>query len=173
MIVIPQIKPEVIKGLEVDFGSTVSAAIWRKTINNHTWIERAMPVGSIMFFHEAIREADGDQKSPPNPNIWKLCDGLVVNDPESPLNGVAVPNMMDRFPKGSHTGRQTGGQYTINLNHNHGGTGYTDDRGGRSADVGTDHSTGILHNHSMSSAWSTSETMIPKYTALQPYIRYK
>ena len=174
MINIPQIKPTPLLGLEADFGSSVAASIWRKIINNHTWVERAYPIGSILFFHESITEADGTPKDAPNPDIWQLCDGSVISDADSPLNGQAVPNMLDLFPKGSTVEQNTGGQSTLNIQHNHGGsTGVTDDRGGRIADTGGDKSTGAPHTHSIDTRWSTAEPIIPRYTALQFYIRYK
>jgi len=174
VIVVPQIKPETIKALESDFGTSVASSIWRKIINNHTWVERAYPVGTVLFFHESITEADGTPKDPPNPDIWKFCDGSAIVDSDSPLNGQNTPNVLDLFPKGSSTQGLTGGNSTLNIQHNHGaGTGVTSDALGPFADVGSDHNTGSFHNHSIDNRWSTVEPIIPKYTALQAYVRYK
>ena len=174
MIVVPSVKPSRLLGLEVDFGSSVAASIWRKIINNHTWVERAVPIGFIMFFYEQITEADGTPKDPPNPDIWKFCDGSVINDLDSPLNGQLTPNMADLFLKGSDTEFLTGGNATVNIQHNHGGqTGVTDDREDPIADIGANFPTGAPHFHSIDNRWSTAEPIIPKFTAVQAYIRYK
>lgn len=174
MIIVPSIKPETLKGLEVDFGTSTAASIWRKIVNNQTWVERALPIGAIIFFHESITEADGTPKDPPNPDIWIFCNGQIINDSDSPLNGQAVPNVLDLFPKGSESQGLTGGNSTLNIQHNHGGrTGTTDDRADTNADADNDRSTGSPHYHSMDNKWSTAEPIIPKYTALQGYMRYK
>jgi hypothetical protein len=34
------------------------------------------------------------------PASWKVCDGSVVSDPESPLDGVTLPDMRDSFARG-------------------------------------------------------------------------
>ena len=46
------------------------------------------PIGSIIAFHPNIT-------SPPLevPEGWMACDGNVVNDPDSPLNGLTLPDL--------------------------------------------------------------------------------
>ncbi len=34
------------------------------------------------------------------PNNWRICDGSTVNDPESPLNGVTLPDLRAKFIRG-------------------------------------------------------------------------
>jgi hypothetical protein len=52
----------------------------------------SVPVGSVIpFFGDLATLTDN----------WKLCDGAVVNDPDSPFNGQNVPNLLDRFIKGT------------------------------------------------------------------------
>ena len=127
-----------------------------------------------MFFHEEITEANGTPKATPNPDIWKFCDGSVISDSDSPLDGQNTPNMADLFLRGSDTEQLNGGNATLNIQHNHGGaTGVTDDREDIIADVGTDHDTGAPHTHSIDNKWSTVEPIIPKFNALQCYIRVK
>jgi hypothetical protein len=176
MIIIPSIKPELLKSLEVDFSSSVASSIWRKIVNNHTWVERAIPIGCILFFHQSITTAAGDPIDPPNPDIWKFCDGSLISDPDSPLNGQNTPNMADLFPKGPKEGEvefQIGGNATLDISHNHGGrTGTTDDRGNKNADPDTDHVSGSPHYHSINTKWGV-ESILPKYFSLQAYIRYK
>lgn len=174
MIFVPSVKPEQLRGLETDFGSSISASIWRKIINNHAWVEKSIPIGMIMFFYEQITEADGDPKDPPNSDIWLFCDGSTISDSDSPLDGQKIPDLRNYFLKGSETYGLTGGQSTLNIQHNHGGqTGVVDDTQGFVADTGNDHDTGAPHSHSIDTRWSSAEPIIPKYFELQPYIRYK
>ena len=51
-----------------------------------------MPVGAVIPY---IGEMEA---LPPN---WVLCDGRVVDDPESPYHGRRVPNLHDRFVRGT------------------------------------------------------------------------
>lgn len=174
MIIVPSIRPDTIKGPESDFGTSIAASIWRKIVNNHTWIEKSLPIGSILFFQASTTEANGTPIDPPNPNIWTICDGSVINDIDSPMNGQATPNLKNKFPKGASTDLINGGNSTINIQHSHGGrTGVTDDRADVVADIGVDHSIGAPHYHSINNQWSTAEPIIPKYFAVQAFIRYK
>jgi hypothetical protein len=52
---------------------------------------------------------------------WAIADGSVVNDPDSPLYGQALPNLTDRFVMGVAPGNigVTGGTNTLNLSHRH------------------------------------------------------
>lgn len=66
---------------------------------------------------------------PPN---WVIADGSTIVDPDSPFNGVAVPNLVDRFPYGApgitngsglgayESGATVlGGAHNKNLSHTH------------------------------------------------------
>jgi hypothetical protein len=47
--------------------------------------------------------------SPGNlPAGWRVCDGSVVNDSESSLNGQTLPNLSQRFVRGLATGESVG-----------------------------------------------------------------
>lgn len=176
MINIPSLKPETLRDIEIDFGTSIASSIWRKVVDNYQWVEKSVPVGFILFFYGEITEADGTPKDPPNPDIWGYCDGSIINDPDSPLNGQALPNLIDLFPKGSDTIGTLGGQSTIDISHSHGGaTGATDDttKPFFTADNGNDRREGSLHTHSMNTKWPTDEPIIPKYFSVQPYMRYK
>ena len=174
MITIPSVRPDTLKNIEVDFSSTIATAIWKKIVNNHTWVSGALPIGYVLFFQGGMTDANGIQIDPPNPNIWTPLDGSTINDPDSPLNGQTLPDVRDLFPKSSDTQGLIGGQSTINIQHNHGGqTGITDDRAGRNADDNNDHRTGSPHYHSIDNRWPTDEEILPKYFEVQAYIRYK
>ena len=49
---------------------------------------RLVPIGLISAYF-------GDPAT--LPANWKVCDGSVVNDPESPLNGKTLPDLRDRL----------------------------------------------------------------------------
>ena len=174
MINIPTLRPDLLQSLESDFGSTIASSIWKKIVNNLQWAEKNTPVGTILFFHAEITEADGTPKDLPNSDLFLFCNGQVVNDSDSPLDGQTIPDLRDLFLKGSDTIATVGGQSTINLAHNHSGnTGVTDDRGGFNADIGGTHTQGSPHRHSIDTRWSSSESIIPKYFTVQAYMRYK
>lgn len=53
------------------------------------------------------------------PDGWHECDGSVVSDADSPLNGVTLPNLnsVQRFLRGSTTSGTTGGSDTNSHTH--------------------------------------------------------
>jgi hypothetical protein len=170
-----QLKPLRIYSHEADFGTSAARYLWQKMINNHNFVEKSFPIGYVLYFYASQTYANGDPVSSPNPEIWGLLDGHTVNDLDSPINGVVLPDLRNYFLKGGATQGLTGGQPTINISHSHGGqTGVTDDRQpdyqARSAGG---HNTGSPHVHSMSSAWSTVESIIPPNVELQMYMRIK
>ena len=167
------LKPQIPRTHEVDFGSAIAEAIWAKIGNFHNWTESNIPVGYLLFFYGAQTLADGSPIEQPNPDLWALCDGSVINDPDSPLDGQTLPDLRERFLKGSSTTGLTGGQATLNLQHSHGGfTGSIDDRGvNEVARPGDTYSSGQLHNHSIDSQWSPAEPILPPYKDLQIYVR--
>ncbi|MCH9665272.1 MAG: hypothetical protein K0U41_05430 [Gammaproteobacteria bacterium] len=174
MIVIPAIRPASLTATQTDFGSTISVSTWMEIVNNINYIERSLPVGSIQIFYAQAVDSQGNSIASPNPDIWLPCDGRLVNDPQSPINGGNVPNMTNLFPKGSNSIGLTGGQETINLSHNHGGqTGVTDDGADVIADWGAGNPTGQPHYHPIDSRWSSNENVIPPFYSFQAYIRYK
>jgi hypothetical protein len=71
--------------------------------------EGSVPVGSVIpFFGDLTNLTDN----------WKLCDGALVNDPDSPFHGLSVPNLVDRFIRGTAyckgcTGGSTSHGHTI------------------------------------------------------------
>ena len=169
------VRPEQLRGHETDFGTSISSSLWLKIVNNHAWVEKSLPIGMILFFYESTTEADGTPKPAPNPDIWIPCQGQTINDPESPLDGQTLPDLRDRFLKGSQNAGQFGGQTDVDISHSHGGQLVpVDDRSpGNETDSGTGALTGSLHTHSLSTEWSNQETVIPKNVALQAYMRFK
>lgn len=170
-----QLRPQRIYAHESDFGTSAARYLWQKMINNHAFVEKSFPIGFVLSFYASQTFPDGTRIQDPNPEIWQLLNGSTVNDPDSPLNGVVLPDFRDLFLKGATQQGIQGGQYTINISHSHGGqTGVTDDRESTPyADSGNDYNTGSPHTHSMSSAWSSAENVIPPYIELQMYMRIK
>ncbi len=174
-IPVNEFKPEVLRGMESDFGSSISTFIWNKIIRSHAWTEKAVPIGYIMYFFKAQEDAGGTPIDPPNPDIWAYCDGSLISDSDSPLDGQNTPDLRNFFLKGSDSAiGTTGGQETIDIEHNHGGgTGFTSDAINGNADSGSDHETGSLHNHALFNSWPTDQTVIPVHFEVQAYMRFK
>jgi hypothetical protein len=112
-----------------------NGTITGEKIKDHTITELqlapgiAVPVGSVIsWWGNAAAAPDG----------WAVCDGHTLSDSASPLNGLALPDLRDRFIRGG-TGnvRSTpvvGGAATIDLSHSH---------------TVNDHSHGMDHTHTV------------------------
>lgn len=57
------------------------------------------PIGTVMWWHKDLSGV------PALPENWAECNGQTVSDPDSPLNGVALPDINgdNRFIRGSST----------------------------------------------------------------------
>lgn len=172
-VVIPDTRPELLKGLEADFGTTIASQIWKKIAETIAYSHVNCPLGAIRLFYSAQQKTDLSYVEPPNPNIWILTDGRIINDSESILNGLNTPNLSGRFIKHTLQG-MLGGQTTVDLRHNHGGgTTYARSYGFYCADPGGGAEQGSWHNHSIGYDLSTPENFIPPHVKLQAYMRYK
>jgi hypothetical protein len=87
----------------------------RRVLQSRRMALDTLPVGSIVPFYNASSLAI--------PENWRFCNGDVVNDPRSPLNGTRLPNLIDdRFLAGSASGYgEEGGSNTLTADgeHNH------------------------------------------------------
>ena len=52
-----------------------------------------VPIGSIIAWHQDIKDPDGGTDPLPLPDGWVRCDGQTLSDPESPLNGHGLPDL--------------------------------------------------------------------------------
>ena len=105
----------------VDNSDSLDAADWNDTMDQEvndldTTIAQSPPVGSIVGFHK-----DWSETTDTIPDGWLYCDGSVISDSESPINGQTLPDLngtdddTKRFLRGSDTAGTTGGSST----HNH------------------------------------------------------
>jgi len=77
----------------------------------------ALPVGTVIDWY---RKDAGT----PIPEGWQWCDGGLISDARSSLNGVNTPDCRDKMTRGkadTSAGATSGGSDTKNLSHTHGG----------------------------------------------------
>lgn len=171
------LKPEIIKRIESDFGSTIAAFIWKKVLEHQLWTNRSIPIGSIMTFFGSqllARTGPSDVIIPqPDASFWQWCDGAAITNANSPLLGANTPNFQEKFLKGLATAGLFGGQSTINIQHNHGAitSSETDRSPEQIADDGSDHTNGGFHAHTVANSWPTAESVIPPFIEMQYYLR--
>ncbi len=91
------------------------------------------------------------------PDGYAVCDGSVVDDPESPLNGETLPDLQDRFIRGTTHMYQIGNyggsdthSHTVDIDHDH---------------ASTNTSSAGAHSHSISSAGGHSHSVdLPSFS---------
>jgi len=167
------VRPDTIRGLEADFGSSTARYIFRKLAANLLFNHESYPIGFIKFFYQQQVLTDGNLIPPPNPEQWVLCDGSLISDSQSILDGRNAPNMVGLFPK-YDAQDLVGGQNDINLRHNHNGnTAYASDAQDYNTDGGGGSHGGSFHRHSIPSNLSSTENVVPPFAEVQPYMRYK
>lgn len=172
---LPGSKPPLLKTLEVDFGTTIAASIWRKVIDHLNFLNEHVPIGIIIWFYGTQTYADGGLINLPNGTIWKFCDGSMINNTLSPIDNQPTPDLRDRFIKmGSNFG-DTGGSDTLDLTHYHGepgGTTFitTDLENLFGTDSDNERQAGNTHRHSIDSEVIILPK-IPPFQYLSPYMR--
>jgi hypothetical protein len=173
MIVIPQLKPPLLKDLEVNFGTSVANAIWKKMVAHQNYINANVPIGLIIhFFGSGVYPLAGTFITEPDSN-WQYCDGSVVTNTASPLFGENVPDLRGRFLKGAALAGVLGGASIFSLAHNHGGaTGTVVDIDTSTVHTqrGSDVNMYSWHNHPIANDLGVF-SKLPFYMELQPYMR--
>jgi len=59
----------------------------RQRITAGAYVQTVVPIGVIMAWAKSIAGV------PALPEGWEECNGQVINDPKSPLNGQTIPNL--------------------------------------------------------------------------------
>ncbi|MDZ4810774.1 MAG: hypothetical protein SGI96_21265 [Bacteroidota bacterium] len=174
MITIPEKKPELLKNLEVDFGTTIAQSIWQRVAWQLNFMSASVPIGLIMYFYQSQTLAGGGSIPAPV-GTWQFCDGVSITDADSPLFGQNTPDFRLLIKKQDTPILTTGGVATHDLAHDHEGfTGFTTDleAGNFRTDFGFDKAQGNSHRHAILSALGDISTL-PPYVELQPYMRIK
>lgn len=172
MITIPSKRPKTLRAFEVDFGTTISEAIWDRVIQAINWYNDALPIGSILPFYQQQTFANGDPVADPMA-MFQYCDGAAVGNVNSPLFGQNLPDLRDFFLKGGPIIGLTGGNLSLNLSHSHGGfTGIKDDTDSSALriDDGAELQEGHAHRHSMFADLGV-QSLVPPYIDLQYYMK--
>ena len=141
-----------------------------------TVAQQLSPIGSIVAWAKSLAGV------PALPAGWVQCDGQVLSDPDSLLDGTTIPNLNgnNQFMRGNSTSGATGGSETMAHTHtipglkSEGGELFLDDSaviiGGTSADPnsifteGATGATGVLDLKS--SAASNAENRPPFYNVV-------
>ena len=173
MITIPDQKPELLKSLEVDFGTSIAQSVWQRIAWQLNFMNASVPIGLIMYFYQSQTLANGSPIPTPV-GSWQFCDGGSITDPDSPLQGQNTPDFRLVFQKHDTPILTTGGVATQNLAHNHGGfTGFTTDlENNFRSGLGGDKARGNNHRHAILSDLGNI-SVLPPYIELQPYMRIK
>ena len=180
MINIPVVPPDLLNALEVDFGTTIAASIWKRIKEQEHWINACIPPGIIMFFYQSQTYAGGGNIDAPN-SSWQFCDGSLITNTDSPFLGLNVPDLRNQFLKhgNSEAIGVTHGLSAYNLKHDHGGfTDYAYDvihdyplTLYYTTEDGTDWAAGNNHAHAITEDLDITIEAIPNYIELQPYMR--
>lgn len=171
MATIPN-KIEKFADLEKDAFTTISVALWKKAAGLLDYINKSHPIGMCLFFCAS----QPGVPNPPNSAYWKFADGTAVNNVNSPLHGVTIPDCRGKFFKHPGTGQPvlvSSGQNSIDITHDHGGhTKYSADYGLILLDTGDEVNCAVgPHNHIIEASTVSVVSTIPAYLELQVYVR--
>lgn len=124
-----------------------------------------LPIGSLMAWAKTLTGV------PALPSGWVQCDGQVLSDADSPLNGQTMPalNAANVFLRGNSTSGATGGADT----HTHTFSFSTDPASGAFQQGGSDSANySYTHSHTVSGT-SISASNLPPYYSVVWLIRIK
>lgn len=125
----------------------------------------ALPIGSLMAWAKTITGV------PTLPSGWVQCDGQVLSDADSPLNGQTMPalNAANAFLRGNSASGATGGAAT----HTHAYSFSTDNASGNYQQGGSDAAPySWTHSHAVAGT-SIAAANVPPYYAVVWIIRIK
>lgn len=87
---------------------TLTLAAFREVLDQEfaALTRTAPPIGAVIAWHRDLAGAEVSI-----PDNWALCSGGVVNDPESPMHGLTMPDLNGgkRFLRGNTASGGTGG----------------------------------------------------------------
>ena len=108
------------RALAADRAATADRALAADRAATADRVPSEVPLGGVVMFYGDPGEL---------PTNWLICDGRTVEDPESPLDGRAVPDLRGLFVRGA--GGMGDGNYEPDHNHSYavgGGPGVTGTR---------------------------------------------
>lgn len=163
-------KIEKFTDLQKDFGTSIAQSLWLKVGQLQNYINDSYPIGMLLF----MVNSQDELPATPDLNYWKFCDGTVISNANSPMNGQAVPDFRNRFWRHQQTGEillSVAGNDSLNFAHNHGGVSSSDPWFGTiDMDTGGERALPIPHSHPIASALGVT-SMVPPYFAVQVYVR--
>lgn len=151
----------------VDFGDVAAYEFATLIKNNIAYLNKMIPAGQVTPIMTNIPGCPD-----PDPNIWQLCDGSEITNPNSPLRsreGVIsrTPDMSDHFVRcanGYGESGTKGGTHSANFRHGHGNW-----TGNHGAPEGADaddvyHNVAPDHAHEIFEDLGTVDMQPPWYT---------
>lgn len=157
--------------LENDLSTTVASALWKKVAEIEAYLQASIPVGTLIWF----RHTQDFLPEMPDPRYWQEMDGSTVVNPNSPFNGMVLPNLRGCFlkhPVNDAANHKFGSSDTRNFTHSHGGfTGDSFPAGSYSADD-SDEIAGVdVHRHAIVSALNNNVDIRPPYRGFRFFLR--
>lgn len=158
-----------------NFATSIATDLWQHAAQMLEYINGSYPLGMLIFVYKS---QPGMPANSPDPAHWHYMDGSVVDNPNSPFDGMTFPDLRGKFVRPrcttlSETQAQITGSDTMNLGHSHGGlTGSATDAtvfllqsgGALGAAIG-------FHTHSLSTENATVVNIVPPTVELQVYMR--
>ena len=159
------------------FGDIVSQELAQAIRANLEAMALSFPLGEIAPIMTNIPGVSVDE------NIWQLCNGSEITNPNSPLRSLPgnpryTPDLRDSFIRVAANpglvGEHTGSHALTGLTHNHGGkTGYyeTPEQADSSDDEGAAENTTRRHRHSIDPQLTLAYDIQPPYFTVAFYMK--
>lgn len=127
------------------------------------------PIGGIIPWAKTITGV------PALPACWQECDGSVISDAESPMNGQNTPNLntTQRFLRGASTSGGTGGADTVAHTHDYSGTTASNANQQNFTSAGSTSAGTHTHAYSGTSGAASDANNLPAYYQVVYIIKIK
>lgn len=146
----------------------ISEEVVRKMIQNCNMLSRLAVVGQVAMVQPNIPGS-----IIPSAEQFRFCDGSVLSNGDSALDGQTIPDMRDKYVRAASTTTTNDdvGNATINLTHDHGGvTGDLTHPLG--PDAGASYNTAwVTHNHTIPQDLTSPITLNLKYMYFAFYLK--